>query len=48
MNTLLTKEVIHNIWLHINSKAEGLMEAGREADVPTMFATALMEYTKGN
>jgi hypothetical protein len=43
MNELST-EVIHNIWLHINGKAEGLMEAGKEADVPVMFADAILAY----
>jgi hypothetical protein len=42
----LTNEVIHNIWIHINGKAEGLIEAGKNADVPVMFANALLEYTK--
>ena len=42
----LSNEVIHNIWLHINGKAEGLMEAGKEADVPVMFANALLEYAE--
>jgi len=42
----LSDEVIHNIWVHINGKAEGLMEAGKDADVPVMFANALLEYAR--
>jgi hypothetical protein len=40
----LSNKVIHDIWLHVNGRAEGLMEAGKDADVPVMFANALLEY----
>ena len=42
----MTKEQIHNIYLHMTGKAEGLLEAGVEADFPVMFAEAIMEYNK--
>jgi hypothetical protein len=42
----MTKEQIHNIYLHMTGKAEGLLEAGAEADFPVMFAEAIMEYNK--
>jgi len=42
----MTKEQIHNIYLHMTGKAEGLLEAGAEADFPIMFAEAIMEYNK--
>ena len=42
----MTKEQIHNIYLHMTGKAEGLLEAGAEADFPVMFAEAIMKYNK--
>jgi len=42
----MTKEQIHNIYLHMTGKAEGLLEAGAEADFPVMFAEAIMEHDK--
>jgi pyruvate/2-oxoglutarate/acetoin dehydrogenase E1 component len=42
----MTKKQIHNIYLHMTGKAEGLLEAGVEADFPVMFAEAIMEYNK--
>jgi len=42
----MTKEQIHNIYLHMTGKAEGLLEAGAEADFPIMFVEAIMEYNK--
>ena len=42
----MTKEQIHNIYLHMTGKAEGLLEAGAEADFPVMFAEAIMDYDK--
>ena len=41
---VITKEEIHNIYLHMQGKAEGLTEAGAEADFPVMFARTLLEY----
>jgi hypothetical protein len=42
----MTKEQIHNIYLHMTGKAEGLLEAGAEADFPIMFAEAIIQYNK--
>jgi len=40
----MTKEQIHNIYLHMTGKAEGLLEAGAEADFPVMFAEAIIKF----
>jgi len=42
----MTKEEIHNIYLHMSGKAEGLVEATGEADFPVLFARAILEYSK--
>lgn len=42
----MTHDEIHNIWLHISGKSEGLLEAGSTADFPVMFANAILEYNK--
>ena len=42
----MTTEEIHNIWLHMSGKAEGLLEAGGSADFPALFANAILEYNK--
>ena len=42
----MTDEEIHNIWLHMSGKAEGLLEAGGTADLPVLFANAILEYNK--
>ena len=42
----MTDEEIHNIWLHMSGKAEGLLEAGGNADLPVLFANAILEYNK--
>ena len=42
----MTTEEIHNIWLHMSGKAEGLLEAGGNADLPVLFANAILEYNK--
>jgi hypothetical protein len=42
----MTPEEIHNIWLHMSGKSEGLLEAGGKADFPVMFANAILEYTR--
>lgn len=41
----ISKEEIHNIWLHTTGRAQGLIEAGAKADVPVMFAECILEYT---
>ena len=40
----MTDEEIHNIYLHMSGKAEGLVEATGKADFPVMFARAILEY----
>jgi len=40
----MTDEEIHNIYLHMSGKAEGLVEAIGNADFPVMFARAILEY----
>lgn len=40
----MTKEEIDNIWLHTKGKAEGIAEAGGNADFPVLFANAILEY----
>ena len=42
----MTPKEIHNIWLHMSGKAEGLLEAGGNADLPVLFANAILEYNK--
>jgi len=42
----MTDEEIHNIYLHISGRAEGMVIAGGEADFPVMFARAILEYSK--
>ena len=40
----MTDEEIHNIYLHMSGKAEGLVEANGNADFPVLFARAILEY----
>ena len=40
----MTDEEIHNIYLHMSGKAEGLVEATGTADFPVLFARAILEY----
>jgi len=40
----MTDEEIHNIYLHMSGKAEGLVEATGKADFPVLFAKAILEY----
>ena len=42
----MTKEEIHNIYLHMSGKAEGIAEATGTADFPVLFANAILEYAK--
>ena len=42
----MTEEEIHNIYLHMSGKAEGIAEATGTADFPVLFANAILEYTK--
>ena len=41
---MITKEEIHNIYLHQSGVAEGLSKAGADADFPVLFANALLEF----
>jgi len=43
---MITKEEIHNIYLHMSGKAEGIAEATGSADFPVLFANAILEYAK--
>jgi hypothetical protein len=40
----MTDEEIHNIYLHMSGKAEGLVEATGTADFPVLFARAILDY----
>ena len=40
----MTDEEIHNIYLHMSGKAEGLVEATGNAEFPVLFARAILEY----
>ena len=42
----MTKEEIHNIYLHMSGKAEGIAEATGTADFPVLFANAILEHAK--
>jgi len=42
----MTDEEIHNIYLHMSGKAEGLVEATGNADFPVLFARAILEYDR--
>jgi len=43
---IMTDEEIHNIYLHMSGKAEGLVEANGTADFPVLFARAIFEYAR--
>ena len=42
----MSKEIIHNIYLQVTGRAEGIAMAGGTADFPVMFAEAILEYAK--
>ena len=42
----MTDEEIHNVYLHMSGKAEGLVEATGTADFPVLFARAILEYER--
>jgi hypothetical protein len=42
----MTDQEIHNIYLHMSGKAEGLVESTGKADFPVMFAKAIREYER--
>ena len=44
----MTEEEIHNIYLHMSGKAEGIAEATGTADFPVLFANAILEYAKSS
>jgi len=42
----MTDKEIHNIYLHMSGKAEGIVEATGKADFPVLFARAILEYER--
>ena len=42
----MTDEEIHNVYLHMSGKAEGIVEATGNADFPVLFARAILEYDR--
>ena len=42
----MTNEEIHNIYLHMTGKAEGIAEATGTADFPVLFARAILEFNR--
>ena len=42
----MTNEEIHNIYLHMSGKAEGIAEATGTADFPVLFARAILEFNR--
>ena len=42
----MTPEEIHNIYLHISGKAEGIAEVKGSSDFPVLFANAILDYAK--
>ena len=42
----MTEEQIHNIYLHMSGKAEGIAEISGSADFPVLFARAVMEFNR--
>ena len=42
----MTDEEIHNIYLHMTGKAEGIAEATGTADFPVLFARAILEFNR--
>jgi len=42
----MTEKQIHNIYLHMSGKAEGIAEISGSADFPVLFARAVMEFNR--
>ena len=42
----MTDEQIHNIYLHMSGKAEGIAEVSGSADFPVLFARAVLEFNR--
>jgi len=42
----MTDEQIHNIYLHMSGKAEGIAEVSGSADFPVLFARAILEFNR--
>ena len=42
----MTDEEIHNIYLHMSGKAEGIAEVTGTADFPVLFARAILEFDR--
>jgi hypothetical protein len=46
MTKHMTDEEIHNIYLHMSGKAEGIAEVTGTADFPVLFARAILEFDR--
>ena len=46
MTKHMTDEEIHNIYLHMSGKAEGIAEVTGTADFPVLFARAILEFNR--
>jgi hypothetical protein len=44
----MTNQEIHNIYLHMSGKAEGIAEATGSADFPVLFANAILDFERMN
>ena len=42
----MTDEEIHNIYLHMSGKAEGIAEVTETADFPVLFARAILKFNR--
>ena len=42
----MMNEQIHNIYLHMSGKAEGIAEVAGVADFPVLFARAILEFNR--
>lgn len=42
----MTDEQIHNIYLHMSGKAEGIAEVTGSADFPVLFARTILEFNR--
>ena len=42
----MNEEQIHNIYLHMSGKAEGIAEISGSADFPVLFARAVLEFNR--
>ena len=42
----VTDDEIHNIYIHMSGKAEGIAEVAGTADFPVLFARAILEFAR--